>query len=74
MTSDEFQRIVVALCAMTNYNIGGEPYVSLPRVLAIIHSQLHPDDKAKWQFDPQKMYWHHVSDEESGGEMPRSDV
>lgn len=57
MTTDEFERIAVAGCAMSGFNVGGKYYVSLQDLLRIVHSQLHPDDKSKWQFNPQTMSW-----------------
>jgi hypothetical protein len=70
MTSDEFQRILVALCSMQIYNTGNDYLVSLPRVMMIIHSQLHPDDKSKWEYDAKKLSWRHIGDDEKPGELP----
>jgi len=67
MTSDEFERILVALCAMKIYNVNDDLLVSLPRAMMIVHSQLHPDDKSKWAYDPKSVSWRHVGDDEKPG-------
>jgi len=68
MTSDEFERIMVALCSMANFKgPGGELFVSLPRAMMIIYSQLHPDDKSKWVYNPNTVGWSHIEDNENPG-------
>jgi hypothetical protein len=54
MTTDEFERIVTAICQMRSVNLANTAdgvHVPLNGVLAIIHSNLHPDDKENWILD-----------------------
>jgi hypothetical protein len=59
VTQDEFERIVTAAVQMRTWNINGEIMVSLKGLVAIVESQLHPEDKGKyiWFDDGTRYGW-----------------
>lgn len=51
MTQDEFERIVVSLSQMGGFNLIGQGgyHVPLEGVLRIVHSNLHQEDREKYE-------------------------
>jgi hypothetical protein len=57
MTTDEFERILVALASMRVLNINGENMVPLHSVVRVVHSNLNGDDRGLYEFDFQANRW-----------------
>lgn len=57
MTQDEFERMLVALANMRALNINGEHMVPLEGVIRVIHSNLHQEDREKYEFDFPNNRW-----------------
>lgn len=58
MTSDEFERMLLAITNMRGVVVNGEVWVSAETVIRIIHSNLHAEDKEAWKYDPVTRVWH----------------
>lgn len=57
MTTDEFERILMALTHMRALNINGEHMVPLHGVIMVIHSNLNHDDRGLYEFDFKANRW-----------------
>lgn len=57
MTSEEFERILIAFGAMGSYKTHNGTLVSLEGVIRIVHSNLNRDDRDLYVFDFQKGTW-----------------
>lgn len=57
MTTDEFERILVALSHMGCLNINGQIMVPLEGVIKVVHSNLHSDDRSLYEFDFKNYKW-----------------
>jgi hypothetical protein len=51
MTTDEFERIMIAIGQMRQISVNGECLVPAEGIIKIIHSQLHSDDRSLYRFD-----------------------
>jgi hypothetical protein len=57
MTTDEFERVFAALRFMAQVNVCGQIYVPLRGVLENLVAQLHPEDRALYEFDWEGNQW-----------------
>ena len=60
MTQEDFKRIVTAVCQMRSYNLPDGIFVPYEGVMAVIYTQLSPEDQKNWSYNRETRTWTHV--------------